>query len=106
MSGVVHTPWTPAVIAVFLELVNAPDKFGYREIAKRLTGKFGYTFTKNACIGKAGRLGLPPRPREPARLRKSRPSPFWLPAPIWRSTHHLGRTIAGFANRVRQQATL
>lgn len=54
--------WTEEVIETFLGLVNNPDRLGYTEIARRLSARFDYTFTKNACIGKARRLGVPPRP--------------------------------------------
>jgi hypothetical protein len=54
--------WDDHLIARFRVLHNG-GKRPFSEIAKTLSYEFGIKLTKNACIGKARRLGLEARPR-------------------------------------------
>lgn len=49
--------WGEAVVSAFKSYCDLKT-FSYSEIAARLTTQFGISFTRNACIGKAGRLGI------------------------------------------------
>jgi GcrA cell cycle regulator len=74
MSGNhLDTVWTPEVMKFFLVLSKAPENFSYLEIARRLSKRFGHQFTKNACIGKGRRMGLPPREPQPSVSRPVKP---------------------------------
>jgi hypothetical protein len=96
MSGNhLDTIWTPEVMEYFLALAEAPRNFSYLEIACRLTKRFGHEFTKNACIGKGRRMGLPPRePRSyvPRPIKQPR-----VPDPAGISIEELERNDCKFA---------
>jgi hypothetical protein len=61
--------WTDTRIAR-LEALHADDRLSFEAIAARLRGEFGVELTKNACIGKARRLGLPQRRHVPIQTQK------------------------------------
>jgi hypothetical protein len=79
--------WTDALIAR-LKALHADDDMSFTEIANQLSEEFMVKLTKNACIGKARRLGLkerarvaPPLPRKGQKRGGSRyrPPPVVLP---------------------------
>ena len=67
--------WTPEQSAVLKSLLSAG--LAYSEIAKTINEQFGVSFTRNAAIGRATRMGLvcpdkpkaPPKPRKPSQHR-------------------------------------
>jgi len=68
------TPWTAAIIKRFTELA-ADHSISFTSIAAMLNAEFTLELTRNACIGKARRLGLEARPNKnhktyPRRERK------------------------------------
>jgi GcrA cell cycle regulator len=82
------TPWTEEINSRFRELYETGAS--HTVIASTLSEAFGQTFTRNACIGRASRLGLQPRskavvkvarigPRRRARcLASRRPPPLHI----------------------------
>lgn len=62
--------WTNEVQDCFETLLGREENLTFREIAKRLTDQFGIPFTKNACVGRAHRMRLPPRPAHAAKPKK------------------------------------
>jgi hypothetical protein len=80
--------WDGHLIARFKALHKDGER-SFADIAGTLSHEFGIRLTKNACIGKARRLGLkarahvpPPLPRKGQRRGKPRPIPAVLPG--WR----------------------
>jgi hypothetical protein len=69
------TPWTPRALEMLEQLAGLEENLTYREIAERMTAELGVTFTKNSCIGRGRRMGLPPRPP-----REHRAAPSLAPA--------------------------
>jgi GcrA cell cycle regulator len=61
-----HVEWTQRMIDRFVVLSLNPD-LSYTDMAKMLCREFKVTLTRNSCIGKAGRLGFPPRRYPPHR---------------------------------------
>jgi hypothetical protein len=62
--------WTAAMIDRLRELHEDPANFQFRDIAAKMSAEFGIELTRNACIGKARRIGLPMRegtPRQPVK---------------------------------------
>ena len=62
--------WTPEMLVAFRELYAAQPEQSFDVIAATMSSAFDITLTRNACIGKAHRLGLPMRghrtgPRKP-----------------------------------------
>lgn len=53
--------WTDHVTQTMLNMLNEDQNISYKEVAKIMTGMFDMPFTKNSCIGKARKLGVPPR---------------------------------------------
>jgi GcrA cell cycle regulator len=53
------TPWTEEISSRFRELYETGAS--HAVIASTLSEAFGQTFTRNACIGRASRMGLQPR---------------------------------------------
>ena len=53
--------WTPAMQARLLELLADPD-VTYRQVAETINAEYGTRLTKNSCIGRGRRLGVPARP--------------------------------------------
>jgi hypothetical protein len=77
--------WDDHLIARFTAL-HKDGKRSFQEIADTLAREFGLKLTKNACIGKARRLGLaarphvaPPLPRKGQKRGGPRPVPVVLP---------------------------
>ena len=63
------TVWTPEALELLETLAGLEENLTYSEIARRMTTQLGIRFTKNSCIGRGRRLGLPPR-----RLRNGSPN--------------------------------
>jgi len=64
------TDWTPDMLVAFRDLYAQQPELSFDKIAAQMSNAFGVTLTRNACIGKAHRLGLPQRghrtaPRKP-----------------------------------------
>ena len=80
-------PWTVAMEQDLLRMRRGPDKVPFSTIAKTLSTRYPVYVTKNACIGKARRLGAldtkGPRPVK-------RPPPP-KPAAVPRSAGHEAR---------------
>jgi GcrA cell cycle regulator len=57
--------WTDGMIRAFASLHRDPKQLSFTEIARLLSETFGVELTRNACIGKARRLGLPMRDNTP-----------------------------------------
>jgi hypothetical protein len=53
--------WTPDMHARFWELHRDSAKLSFAAIAAAMSAEFGIELSRNACIGKARRLGLPMR---------------------------------------------
>jgi hypothetical protein len=62
--------WTAEIQDAFETLLGLEEALTFKEVAKRLTDQFGLPFTRNACIGRAHRTRLPPRPVYSAKPRK------------------------------------
>jgi GcrA cell cycle regulator len=70
MTGIV---WTVEIIVAFRELHANKAGLSFSEIAAKLSAAFNIELSRNACIGKARRLGLPMRdatPRKPPKREK------------------------------------
>jgi hypothetical protein len=79
------TVWTPEALELLETLAGLEDNLTYREIATRMTAQLGIRFTKNSCIGRGRRMGLPPRPPREHRDRTPDETPLHTPqafAPI------------------------
>jgi len=78
------TDW-PGVMINRLTRLHADPQRSFKAIAEQLSREFGVMITKNACIGKARRLGLEQRAKgTPApKPRKKRPltTPHLVPSP-------------------------
>lgn len=61
--------WTDEIKDAFEILMGREENLTFVEIARRMSDAFGLEFTKNACVGHAHRMRLPPRP-----VRKKVPS--------------------------------
>lgn len=79
--------WNDHLIAR-LKALHKGGQNSFKDIAEKLNREFGLALTKNACIGKAGRLGLEQRPRSTPRPkpRKKHPqnTPQLIVVPAWR----------------------
>lgn len=65
--------WTPQIQERLIELMASDPNLTYKQAAARMTAEFGMQFTKNSCIGKGRRLGIPPRPKpEPLNIYQLR----------------------------------
>jgi hypothetical protein len=66
-------------------LAGLEENLTYSEIAQQMTATLGTTFTKNSCIGRGRRMGLPPRPprehRAPPQSSAGAPIPARIPKP-------------------------
>ena len=51
------TPWTTEMNSTLIGLLEDPT-LSYKAVATAMSTKFGLSITKNACIGKARRLGV------------------------------------------------
>jgi GcrA cell cycle regulator len=86
MSAAIN-PWSQERVDLLKAMCEASESYG--EIAKRINAETGARFTRNACLGKAARLGLVKeratvvRPTEPTvtvqRKRKLRAKPRQAP---------------------------
>jgi hypothetical protein len=67
-------------------LLELPDNLSYAAIAERMSAKYEMEISKNACIGKARRMGIPQRngkPHKPTgRPRRDRMVRIKVDAPI------------------------
>jgi hypothetical protein len=61
------TTWTPKIDERMRELHAL--KLSFTEISARLNADFGLSTTRNACIGRGRRLGLPLRAHPPPRTK-------------------------------------
>ena len=55
------TVWTTEALELLETLAGLEENLTYSEIARRMTKQLGARFTKNSCIGRGRRMGLPPR---------------------------------------------
>jgi hypothetical protein len=62
------SPWSDKTITLF-RMLCAEEALSFSDIAAAMSQELGVRITKNACIGKARRLGLPMR-KTPQRERK------------------------------------
>jgi hypothetical protein len=53
--------WTPDMIRRFTELHTDPEGFSFNQLSAMMSAYCGTEVSRNACIGKARRLGLPER---------------------------------------------
>ena len=53
--------WTDDMKLAFASLHRDPKRLSFTEIARLMSETFGVELTRNACIGKARRMGLPMR---------------------------------------------
>jgi hypothetical protein len=73
------TDWSKDMLVAFRDLYAQKPELSFDKIAAQMSNAFGVTLTRNACIGKAHRLGLPQRgfrtgPRKPyTNGKKERP---------------------------------
>lgn len=80
--------WTSEIQDAFETLLGLEEALTFNEIAKRLSEQFNLPFTKNACVGRAHRMRLPPRPARPEvpsnkkRKSKGKMMPIRVDAPI------------------------
>jgi GcrA cell cycle regulator len=76
--------WTAEIQDAFETLLGLEENLTFEEIARRLTDQFGLPFSKNACVGRAHRMRLPPRPERPKvhRKLKGKTMPIRIDAPI------------------------
>jgi GcrA cell cycle regulator len=65
MSAAADNIWTDDLVKAFRRLHRDPKGFSFTEIATALSKAFNLNITRNACIGKARRLGLPMRDATP-----------------------------------------
>jgi hypothetical protein len=64
--------WTAEMTKVFIELHGAKPPMSFVEIASAMSTRFDITLTRNACIGKARRLGLATRDNIPRAIIERR----------------------------------
>lgn len=77
--------WTKEATKVFVDMMTKDLTLYYSDASRIMSEKFGVTFSKNCCIGKARRLKLPPRPSKHSeeRVAAKRVKAFTMPvAPI------------------------
>jgi hypothetical protein len=67
------TQWTDAITTRFMALHRSGRSFS--KIAHALNSEFGLDLTKNACVGRAHRLGLKARPAAVQPRKKPTPEP-------------------------------
>lgn len=72
--------WTEARVILLLKL-DAENKLSRSQIANELASQTGSRFSRNAVIGKLGRLGAPPKDRPKAMKRHAKAQFIRLPAP-------------------------
>jgi hypothetical protein len=53
--------WTVQAQRRLVELMASDQDLTYKQAAAIMTAEFDFKFTKNSCIGKGRRLGIPPR---------------------------------------------
>jgi hypothetical protein len=53
--------WTAEMLLRFTQLHRQQPPLSFARIAAQMSAEFNITLTRNACIGKASRLGLPMR---------------------------------------------
>jgi len=75
------TVWTEHLLERLAKLHADPGK-SFRDIAEQLSHEFGVRLSKNACIGRARRLGLAQRPRSTPRPKPRKPQPVEPPAEV------------------------
>ena len=93
------SPWNDKTHDLFRALC-AEKTLSYTDIAKAMSAEMGIKITKNACIGKARRLGLPMR-KTPQRARKrTEPAlPAEITAPrlaVWSVSEPPRRRVNGY----------
>jgi hypothetical protein len=54
--------WTEEIDKFMVDLLAEDEEISYKEVAKEMSATFGLEFSKNSCIGRARKLGVPPRP--------------------------------------------
>jgi hypothetical protein len=64
------TDWSKDMLVAFRDLYQQRPELSFDKIATQMSNAFDVTLTRNACIGKSHRLGLPQRghrtgPRKP-----------------------------------------
>ena len=64
--------WTAEMTKVFIELHGAKPPMTFVEIASAMSTRFDIALTRNACIGKARRLGLATRDNIPRAIIERR----------------------------------
>jgi hypothetical protein len=67
--------WTDDMIRAFARLHRATPPLSFDQIAAELRAQFNVALTRNACIGKARRLGLPMRDNTPRPIIQSYTKP-------------------------------
>jgi hypothetical protein len=79
------TNWTDPLLKRLAQLHANPNK-SFKDIALQLSQEFGIKLTKNACIGRARRLGLEQRPRstpkQKPRKKRTRTTSQLVPRPV------------------------
>jgi hypothetical protein len=74
--------WTPEIDEALELLMASDENFTFETMSDQLTKQFGLPFTRNACIGRAHRLRLPPRPPRPRTEARTRPSRKVITMPV------------------------
>jgi len=79
--------WTPIIDDALITLLGKEENLTYLQVSAELEKMFGGGFTRNGCIGRAGRLKLPPRAPRPLkeivqRAREARSKVIHMPVRI------------------------
>lgn len=83
------SPWTNPEVTEQLKLLVAGG-YSYAHIGAQLSSQFNVCISRNAAIGRAGRLGLFPSAPKKAKVtpRERTPRPKIIPAPKADPSHH------------------
>lgn len=74
--------WTGEMIVAFRKLHGDKANYSFTEIAAKMSAAFDIQLSRNACIGKARRLGFPMRDATPRQQVEKRKIKVKVDAPI------------------------
>ena len=74
--------WTPQIDDALETLLGLEENLTYLQVAAKMNELFGGGFTRNCCIGRAGRLRLPPRAIRPRPINPRKPKAKVITMPV------------------------
>ena len=74
--------WTSEIDDALETLLGREENLTYLQVADLMNERFGGGFTRNCCIGRAGRLKLPPRAVRPRPKNPRKPTAKVITMPV------------------------